>query len=81
MLLTAPAGSWLLQGAAPHERNHPSLLAFFNERNMVGSCARPVIETSFLLAPPRHPLIKAWLDELIAALAPSNGSSSTSAAS
>jgi hypothetical protein len=48
-----------------------ALIGFFNERNMRGSCARPVIETSFLAAPPRHRLVREWLAELIAAV---NGS-------
>jgi hypothetical protein len=38
--------------------------AFVNQKNMNLTCQTPVVETSFLAAPPNHPFVNAWLDEL-----------------
>ena len=67
VLLTAPLSANILTpisspATTPSKDGPFAFVGFFNERNMVG-CARPVIETSFLLAPPRHPLVRAWLNE------------------
>ena len=39
--------------------------AMYNPRNMTISCKVPVIETSFLVAPPAHPLIHNWLSRMM----------------
>jgi hypothetical protein len=52
---------WIIQNGV----GYSFFQAFFNQNNMNISCQAPVIETSFLSAPPRHPLVSAWLDELL----------------
>ena len=38
--------------------------AFFNPDNMTEGCDVPVIENSFLAAPPGHPFVTSWLSHL-----------------
>lgn len=46
------------------KRGHLYFQAVFNPRNMNMGCDVPVIETSFLYAPPNHPLVVEWLRRL-----------------
>ncbi len=39
--------------------------AYANQRNMNISCQVPIVENSFLAAPPNHPFINEWLNELL----------------
>ena len=38
--------------------------AFFNSNNMSKGCMFPVIETSFMISPPKHKLVSAWRERL-----------------
>lgn len=38
--------------------------AMYNPKNTTEGCDAPVIETSFMVAPPHHKLVTAWLEEL-----------------
>lgn len=51
---------WLLNQAQSNV-----FYAFYNRRNMTVGDDVPVVENSFLMAPPAHPLIGAWIDELM----------------
>ena len=59
VILTEPL-DWIIGDGTGHNY----FQAFVNQRNMNISCQVPIVENSFLAAPPNHPLISAWLDEL-----------------
>ena len=59
VILTEPL-DWIIGDGTGHNY----FQAFVNQRNMNISCQVPVVETSFLAAPPNHPLISAWFKEL-----------------
>lgn len=57
VVITEPL-DWIL---GHKDRGHQYFQAMFNPQNMNISCKVPVIENSFMAAPPEHELIKTWL--------------------
>ena len=58
--LTEPL-DWIL---GDEKHGHLYFQAMFNPRNMNIGCDVPIIENSFLYAPPNHPLVVEWLRRL-----------------
>lgn len=61
VVLTQPL-DWIV---GKSHKGHNFFQAFYNPRNMSMSCSVPVIETSFLAAPPNHPLVQGWLERML----------------
>ena len=63
VLLTGPL-DWVL-GA--EKQSYWQFQAMYNPTNMTIGCDAPVIESSFLFAPPNHPLVTCWLARIMSA--------------
>ena len=61
VILTEPL-DWIMDKKL---RGHNFFQAMYNPSNMTMSCSVPVIESSFLFAPPEHPLVSKWLERMM----------------
>lgn len=61
VIMTEPL-DWVL---GKDKRGFGFFQAMFNPKNMNLGCDIPVIETSFLSAPPNHPFVAAWFERLL----------------
>lgn len=61
VIMTEPL-DWIL---GQDKRGYGFFQATFNKKNMTLGCHIPVIENSFLSAPPNHPLVVSWFERLL----------------